>query len=396
MGRPQIQVLFDDAVLTPPVSRALQLIGAESQLSTLREGSGAAESRFFDARLVVTSDLTRLTNGKLNTLLRTIDRNPCATLVLSDSSALIGTDTRSAMEERGVSVVTGATSDEIATRLSTLCTMRRQMSSLRGELHKLKTRDQSLNHDLKRLKSDLQTASELQRNLMRGPNAAVRGIDLQTVYIPADSVSGDSYRVVRLDKDHVSICLCDATGHGLAAAMMTEFVQRTIAGVEQRHGIELFDRPSIVLNTVNEEILRANLDDCQFAAITYAVFNETTATIRWSRGGSPHPFLIDNRDSTSEISGDGSVVGVIPNARFEVREVTLDEGEAFVLHSDGVELAHAATNQTPGLTRTTQGWIPSTETAKITPILAKLHRSGYTLRPQPGAADDVTIVSLSR
>jgi hypothetical protein len=92
-----------------------------------------------------------------------------------------------------------------------------------------------------------------------------------------------------------------------------------------------------VLERLNEELLEANLSECRFVAATYAVLNTRTMVLELARGGTPYPIL-RRRDGRLELLRPaGSVIGVLPGARYPSQQVQLARGDSLVICSDGVE-----------------------------------------------------------
>jgi hypothetical protein len=211
------------------------------------------------------------------------------------------------------------------------------MATLRRELEVLKRRHETMKERVRNLDDQLHLAATVQRDLLCSDPPRVEGLDIHTLYRPAQSVSGDVYGVTRLDDAHIAISLADVTGHGLPAAFLTTYVKRGLRGAETLNGQTHRLEPDDVLARLNRDILEAQLDDCQFATAIHAVYNERTRVIRWARGGAPYPILGRPGEAPRQIRSEGPIVGAIPEARFEVLEMRLRPGDTLVLHTDGLD-----------------------------------------------------------
>jgi hypothetical protein len=212
--------------------------------------------------------------------------------------------------------------------------MRRSLDTLHREAQQAGRSDEvaARNHA-----SQLRLASRVQRELLPEPLPALGPICFSAIYRPADLVSGDIYDVQRLDEEHVGIAVADATGHGIPAALLTVFVKRALRGKEiDGVGYRIL-RPDEVLARLNQEILDANLSECRFVAVNYAVLNTRTCHASLARGGAPYPLVRRANGTIEPLRPEGGLVGVLPNARFAVQHAQLVPGDTLVFYTDGLE-----------------------------------------------------------
>ena len=245
-----------------------------------------------------------------------------------------------------------------------------------------------------RFDDQLRQAGSLQRSL-QSPPPAIDGLDVHTLYRPAGAISGDLYDVVRLDETHVSLALADATGHDLAAGLLSVFIKRSLQGKEHRDGGYRLLDPDEVLARANRDLLAVRLEECQFVTAVYAVYNEQTHVIRWARGGGPYPILMRRNQPPRLLISEGTLLGAVPNPTFEVVEHQLEPGDTLILHTDGLEdLVRLRTRMTDRpLSHTVL--FPSlgdgdieTHLHQLTTELNEMDKAGWD-------RDDVTVVTLT-
>ena len=70
-----------------------------------------------------------------------------------------------------------------------------------------------------RLQNDLETAREIQRQLLPTGAKEIPGLDLATAYIPARELGGDFYDLLPYGIGRLGIALGDVSGKGTAAAL---------------------------------------------------------------------------------------------------------------------------------------------------------------------------------
>lgn len=211
------------------------------------------------------------------------------------------------------------------------------MARLEEEVETLRRREREREAALNRLEVELRAASAMQRQWMDTATPSVRGARLTAIYRPVSELCGDAYEVRRLDDHRIAICLSDATGHGLSAALLsasTRMLMRpdTVSGTDGS-----LISPDEVLRRANTELHDRALPDCQFLAAIVAIYDETTRILTWARGGAPYPVLVRRGSRVSLLRTDGPLLGATEAARFELARAELQPGDRVVFHTDGVE-----------------------------------------------------------
>ncbi|MFM7319851.1 MAG: SpoIIE family protein phosphatase, partial [bacterium] len=74
--------------------------------------------------------------------------------------------------------------------------------------------------DQARLKSDLESASEILKLFLPEALPKIPGFEFFVDYKPREDVGGDFYDFMRLDGNRLAICVCDVVGKGLPAALI--------------------------------------------------------------------------------------------------------------------------------------------------------------------------------
>lgn len=338
MKPPRIQVLLDKAELTAEVSRALRQIGAEIELSSFARPTRPPQDTPVDARLIVSADAASLcaASPRFDQLTTCFDADPCATLVLSTHPLPPTAYADGGIGHRAIGFAAALTRDELAGRLAAMCGMRPSLQALHRELRSLRHCHQQQMDDLRRMGDERRLAGLIQHDLLPHRIPTIREAAVHTLFRPADVVSGDLFDIVRLDHNHVALFLVDATGHGLAAALLAAFVKRALRTLSFEGRAPLIASPDDVLRKLNEELLHAELTECHFVAATYAIYHERTREIHWARGGGSYPILI--RDGRAQqILSAGPIVGADAGAGFEVVRLRLAPGETMLFHTDGLD-----------------------------------------------------------
>lgn len=217
----------------------------------------------------------------------------------------------------------------------------------------------------------------------------------QAIFQPIDFVSGDLYDLQRFDNGRVGLTLVDAAGHSIPAALLTVHLRR----VWREGPGRTVHTPAEVLAALNADLVAAARDDCRFVAACYALFDATTGEVQLARAGTPYAILRRAEGRTQLLGPGGPLLGVVPEAPYEVLSDELREGDALLLYTDGLEaLVGAGEGATSGRRpdeeiRDTR-WFTTLEREGLDAALAEL-AALYERRSAAGeVADDLTLLTV--
>jgi phosphoserine phosphatase RsbU/P len=185
-----------------------------------------------------------------------------------------------------------------------------------------------------------QLADTLQQSLLPPHLPDIAGIEIAAHYEAArdgSDVGGDFYDVFESARNDWSIVIGDVCGKGPEAAALAALVRYTTraAAIQTR-------RPRLVLNLVNEVVLRQSEE--QFCTAAYVRLrpegDSARATI--SCAGHPHPLHLRAGGDVETVPCRGRVLGPFPDLASVDRIVRLDPGDSLLLYTDGVTDARNA------------------------------------------------------
>ncbi len=394
MNRPRVQVLLDDIELAPDVRDVLQQIGADACVRPLRSAHSSPASPPVDARLVLTSNARALKNGKLSGFLEWFDRQPCQTLILSLTGADSGSSLEGQIQDRPIRFAVFASKDHLLGELQAMCGLSRSYDALRRELAELKRKDETLLAGMRQLQEELRQAGLLQRDLFQSNLPVMEGAQLHAWHRSASEVSGDVYHVTRLDGQTVGIAVADATGHGLAAGMLSVAIQRSIRDCSRMSLSGKSPAPADVLARLNHEILDAKLGECQFVTTVYAVYHEPTRMVHWARAGAPYPVLVRRGQSPRPIASEGMLLGVCRDRSFEPVRLELQPGDTLLFFTDGLESILCESLGEAAASLHTTPWFQRMGQNALERSLAELDGHSQAACAANREKDDVTVVAL--
>jgi serine phosphatase RsbU (regulator of sigma subunit) len=180
-------------------------------------------------------------------------------------------------------------------------------------------------------------AQTLQSSLLPGALPAVPGADVAAEYAAGGEgmdVGGDFYDLFAVGgQDEWALVIGDVCGKGAEAAAVTALARYTLRAVTTRS-----PSPAATLATLNEEMLRQMPDPRFLTAVLghLAIAPGGGARLTIASGGHPPPVLLRAAGTPEVLRCDGTLLGVVPEARSSDCAVELAPGDAVVLYTDGI------------------------------------------------------------
>ncbi len=150
-------------------------------------------------------------------------------------------------------------------------------------------------------------------------------------FIPARELAGDLFDFYHVDENHLGVCVGDVAGKGIPAALLGAFTSGTIRGRAFQSSA-----PSTVLYRANRTLIR-RAGGGLYCALTYAHFDFEKNEVRIASSGLP--YVIHFKASTgkaSQIVLPGIPLGLFDDVKYDELTLSLEPGDVFVFHSDGV------------------------------------------------------------
>ena len=264
-----------------------------------------------------------------------------------------------------------------------------------GQLAGLREQDQVLRHGLAKLDRQLERARQLQDDLLPRSLPECDGLRISKLYLPAKELSGDRYDVMRLDDHQVSINISDATGHDMAAAMISIFMkqaQRTGGGGKDGCFPE---HPHELLGRLNDELAEADLTDCHFLTAIHGVYDQRDRCLLWARGGMPYPLMIRARRSPEQIISEGGLIGAFENQKYDLVSTHFEPGDVMLLFTDGLEALLLNTAPGRGAAKLLDTpWVRTLSARSLEAHLNEVEALARDTSPDDWPADDITVLTL--
>ena len=178
---------------------------------------------------------------------------------------------------------------------------------------------------------DWTTACDVQERFMQHAGPTIDTLRYSARCRQVRALGGDFYDFVPLPHNRLALAVGDASGKGLAAALMISNVQSSLRTAALFTGI---DGPA-VLTAVNRQLYESSLED-RFATLFYGVFDGTNRKLQYVNAGHNPPIVIRQDGSIISLEAGGAPVGIFADSSYEQATVLLNPGDLILAYTDGV------------------------------------------------------------
>jgi len=208
------------------------------------------------------------------------------------------------------------------------------------ERHRLQSELRRANAQMWR---ELAMAREVQRALLppaefvfpAGAAPGARVLQFQCRYQPTAVLGGDFFDVWTVADGQAGVFICDVTGHGVQAALVTALVRGLLEDLNP-----IATDPSRLLGALNRDLHRM-LQTRDLPILTtafYLVADPARGLLRCANAGHPCPLLCQRATGAVQpLPADrGPVLGMLDDAAYPSYPVTMADGDAVLLFTDGL------------------------------------------------------------
>jgi phosphoserine phosphatase RsbU/P len=197
-------------------------------------------------------------------------------------------------------------------------------------------------------------ACDVQQRFMHGPGRDSGSVDYSARCRQVRALGGDCYDFMPLKDDRLALVVGDASGKGLAAALMIASVQSSLRTAAMFMGNDL----EALLRIVNHQAYTSSLAD-RYTTLFYGVFDQATRTLRYVNAGHNPPVVLRNDGSVQWLEPSGAPVGMFPDSNYRENVLQLNPGDLVIAYTDGViEATNPGREEwgVQGLLRATATW----------------------------------------
>lgn len=247
------------------------------------------------------------------------------------------------------------------------------------------------------LEAELEVAREVQARLFPARPPVLDGLEVLGVCRPAQSVSGDFFDYVPLERDMLAISFGDVSGKGISAALVMASLHSIV-----RSQLALLrpDGASAMDSSVARVVEEANRQLCdgtspeKYSTLLFGAYDARSGTLAYSNAGHLPPLLVrDGRITPLEVTG--MVVGLFPDAPYTASTVQLKPGDLLVAFTDGVTEPENAASDEYGEERL-RNLLQRANGRPVNEIIAEVMDDVLAWTGQATLQDDMTMLAVHR
>lgn len=174
-------------------------------------------------------------------------------------------------------------------------------------------------------------ACDVQQRFMQGLGRTSYSMDYSAHCRQVRALGGDCYEFMPLANERLALVVGDASGKGVAAALMIASVQSALRTAALFTG----ENMATLLKIVNLQAYASSLPD-RYATVFYGVLDRATRTLRYVNAGHTPPIVLRRDGSIDTLDMGGAPVGMFPDSSYEEGVVQLDPSDMVITYTDGV------------------------------------------------------------
>jgi phosphoserine phosphatase RsbU/P len=180
-------------------------------------------------------------------------------------------------------------------------------------------------------------ACDVQQGFMQAPCTVSKSFEYSARCRQVRVLGGDCYNFIAHKVDCLALIVGDASGKGLAAALMIANVQSSLRTAALFTGDDL----AALLKVVNHQVYTSSSKD-RYATLFYGVFDSSTHILRYVNAGHNPPVVIRGDGSMLSLETGGAPVGLFADSEYGEGSVQIETGDLVIAFTDGLI---EATNQ---------------------------------------------------
>ena len=240
------------------------------------------------------------------------------------------------------------------------------------------------------IQNELDVASNMQQSILPTQFPSSSTFQVFGSMEPARSVGGDFFDVIRLENGRIGLAIADVSGKGVPAALFMMSARTLLKGAAIGSS-----NPADVLKEVNNLLSQDN-DSAMFVTILYAEYDPESGHLSYANGGHNAPLIVHANGSSELLPTSGGIaLGLMPDLPYTQDEITLSQGDTFILYTDGVTEAMNADYEEFGNDRLLSIFSDGPPNSSHDANEAVFHNVRTFVADAP-QSDDITCLTLSR
>ncbi len=181
-----------------------------------------------------------------------------------------------------------------------------------------------------RLERELETAREIQEQLLPHEMPIVSGFEITGTSLPSQQVSGDYFDFLDIGDGQLGIAIADVSGKGIPAALLMANLQASLHAQIFQPG-----KVAEVAYRINNLLYRST-DTHMFVTFFYGILDKKRSIFTSTNAGHNQPLLFRSDGRIERLGEGGLILGFQPDVHYDQQTVVIRPHEVIVLYTDGI------------------------------------------------------------
>jgi serine phosphatase RsbU (regulator of sigma subunit) len=237
------------------------------------------------------------------------------------------------------------------------------------------------------LLQDVELAAEVQRMFLPLGKPVIAGLEIAGMMHPAKGIGGDYYDYMPIDEHSIQLVIADATGKGVAAALL---MSATAAAVQ----LEVNQRRDMleVVSRLNKSIHAVSSDGERFVTLLMAEVDARNRKLQYVNcGHNPALLFRASTDKVTRMDSSCAPIGMFLGEHCELVSLDLCPGDVLVFYTDGVTEAENRLFEEFGMERLS-ALVQRGSSLSAEGLMDDIFSSAANFSKEVGFRDDVTIL----
>ena len=181
------------------------------------------------------------------------------------------------------------------------------------------------------IEQEFSLAKKIQEGIIPQDIYKWEGIEISSFWKSLMPISGDYFDIIKSHDDNLTIVMCDVSGHGIPAALITTMAKVSFSTISQQTSV-----PSEILLQVNQDLCNAISTFDYLTSFCISISKDKV--LSYSNAGHPFPLYYNSqKKDLQELESYGHIIGVFQDeVEYATSKVQIHSGDKILLYTDGL------------------------------------------------------------
>jgi serine phosphatase RsbU (regulator of sigma subunit)/heme/copper-type cytochrome/quinol oxidase subunit 4 len=243
--------------------------------------------------------------------------------------------------------------------------------------------------ELRLQEEEVDESRQIQLGLLPKTIPQLAGYGIAGESHPARVVGGDYFDVLRVGEDKLGLCIADASGKGMPAALMMSNLQAAVRAFAS----ENLAPPDLCAKL--NHVIWSNFSRDKFITLFYALLDGPSGRLAYVNAGHNAPLVLRRNSRALRLETGGTILGAFGDSTYQQGNLVLEPGDLLVAFTDGVSECMNALDEEWGEHRLLEA-LQSSDGLGPGEIIKQVTREAQTFAGGSPQFDDMTLLVLQR